>query len=175
MATDPLGTDVVAPEGAAEVADPPAPAPPADSPSAPTAASAWKTQEGELVMLPSGNVARLRRPSIMKMIRSGEMPNPLLSAAIGAMTGAQPLNADEIKQRAEFMTYLVVTAFVEPTVSRDDPPPEGALSLDALSDADQMFVTTWIGQEARALSSFREDGAGASPGDDGAGLRDQAE
>ena len=138
----------------------------------PTSADAWKRDEPETVELPSGNVAVLQRPRIMSMIKRGEVPNPLLEAAVEMATGAK---SSDFAKTIEMMDVLVASAFLEPrvTLERDDDP--ATLWVDDLDDEDKQLVMSWIQSPARAAATFREDGSGDGGGADGAEVRDAAE
>lgn len=139
---------------------------------APTTVDAWPVDEAELHTLPSGGVALLRRPSVMEQLRRGEIPNPLLQAALEVAQG-EPLQ--DYREAAEFLAFSVASAFVEPKVSLDDEPENGELPLSKLSDEDRRYVLVWIQQGVAGLATFREDGAGADGRSDGGGVRDEAE
>lgn len=141
-------------------------------PKAPTSASAWPVDEAELHTLPSGGVALLRRPSVMEQLRRGEIPNPLLQAALEVAQG-EPLQ--DYQQAAEFLAFSVASAFQEPPVSLDDEPENGELPLSAISDEDRRYVLVWIQQGVAGLATFRENGQGADAGGDGSDVRDEAE
>lgn len=138
-----------------------------------TSASAWKTAKPETVELPSGNVAQLQRPKLTTMLKHGLIPNPLLEAALGSVNGEAPSDPREALALVDFM---VSAAFVSPQVVIEAEAPEGALSVDTLSEADKAYVVNWAqGGVREAAESFREGSAGADGGSDGGELRDEAE
>lgn len=141
-------------------------------PAVPTTAASWPVDEAELHTLPSGGVALLRRPSIMEQLRRGEIPNPLLEAALEVAQGS-PLT--DYQEAAEFLAFSVASAFQEPKVSLEDEPDDGELPLSAISDADRQYVLIWIQQGVAGLATFRQDGASTATGSDGGGVRDEAE
>lgn len=163
--------DEETPHLAAATAPEPVATPESDLPE-PTKASAWfRPPASELVELPSGNTARLRKPSLLTMMRQGQIPNHLSMAAVTAATGeASP----DYARTAELIEFMVIAAFVEPEVVADSPG-EGQLSIDQVSDQDKTFVMGWVQSEARAVESFRDDGSGVAGGGDGGDVRDQAE
>lgn len=164
-----------------------------------TPAAAW-TGLPEVVTLPSGNQARLKRVSVLAMLRNGTVPNPLLRVAI-RISGApvdEPDPEPEVEEEAReprpkvtaqdglrFMGLLVAQAFVEPRVTCDvDEHGEpvrlpGCLHLDDVSDDDQKYVLAFAmgsgAQEIDAAEPFRGEPASADGGGDGRGVRDTAE
>lgn len=124
----------------------------------------------ELVELPSGNVARLLRPQLSVMLKRGQIPNPLLPAAVASMDGG----VEDAKAALELVDFLVAAAFVEPKVTVDQDAGEGELSVDALSEADKAFVVKWTQRGVAALATFREERAGTGGGDDGGAVLDEA-
>lgn len=162
-----------------------------------TSAAAWPGL-AEVVELPSGGRARLKRVSVLAMIRNGTVPNPLLRVAIRVSGAPVPDDPDDPEQEGgeprgkvtaqdtlRFMGHLIAHAFVEPRVTLDvdehGQPVRlpGCLHLDDLSDEDQRFVLTFaMGNGARELDAaepFRGEPASADGGGDGRGVRDTAE
>ena len=139
-----------------------------------TEASSWKrSNQPELHELPdSGNVALLRRPSVLEMLRKGEIPNPLLDAALQAAQG-EPLS--DYGEAAEFLSVMVASAFVEPRCLLDGEPGDGEIALEWLADKDRQYVLAWVQEGLAGLAPFRQDGAGARDGGDGEDVRDAAE
>jgi hypothetical protein len=137
-----------------------------------TSAREWKREEPELHELPTANIALLQRPQIMEAMRQGKIPNTLLGAALSSSQGG---GVQDFEEAAEFLAYLVASAFVEPQVSVEDEPPEGVLHISAIADLDRKYVLEWVRGEVAALDSFRGDGPGADAGGDGGDVRDEAE
>jgi len=142
------------------------------SPKTPTAASAWPVEQAEIHELPSGGVALLRRVPVMEMLRRGDIPNPLLDAALNVAQGGA---LTDYQEAAEFLAFSVASAFQEPRISLEDDPPDGELPLSAISDEDRRYVLGWIQQGVAGLGTFREERQGADAGGDGGGIRDEAE
>jgi hypothetical protein len=140
----------------------------------PTAASDWKREatEPELVILPSGNTALLKRPSMLAMMKQGEIPNPLMEAAVDLLDGQAPKDFGGL---VELLEHIAIEAFVEPRISRNGSPQDGEIALSDLSDADKLFVSGWMRGVADEAAPFRTDGPGASAGGDGGEVRDEAE
>lgn len=135
-----------------------------------TSAEAWKVEEAELVALPSGNVAKLKRPQLSGMIRRGEIPNPLLEAAGAYEAGQLPEN---MEQAVQLTDILVAATFVEPTVAVEGHS-DGDLSIDSLSDADKGFVAAWVKRDVAVMARFRGERSGADRGKGRGAVRDAA-
>lgn len=82
-----------------------------------------KYSYGELVELPpffegAPFVARLKRPSLMAMMKSGKIPNELLITANALFTGDtsdSKIDEDYYSQALEVIEILADASFVEPT------------------------------------------------------------
>jgi hypothetical protein len=132
-----------------------------------TPASAWRrqAQEGELYTLPgSGNVARLRRPSLMALLSgAGHVPNPLSDAVLrfmavadDAKTEAQKLEA--YQRNVRVFVEIAKLCMVEPRLAIGRPPDydAGEIAPDDLHDRDLLFIYYDVCQgPARALTEFR--------------------
>lgn len=136
----------------------------------PTSAKAWQREEPEPHRLPSGNVAVLVRPQIFTMLRHGQIPNPLMSAALDVIEGNAAANIDET---LDLCLILVSAAFADPAVTLEGAT-NGALSIDDVSDADKRYVLDWAMRGVVAATPFRDDRPGDEPGRDGGDVQDDA-
>jgi hypothetical protein len=150
------------------------PRPRLEAEAAGTAPSEWKRDNlPQAHTLPSGNIAVLRRPSLMEMLRHGEIPNPLLDVALEVAQG-QPLT--DYKQAAEFLSVMVANAFVEPRMTTEDEPiAEGEIAISWLDDNDRQYVMAWVQKGIAGIAPFRKDGAGPRGSGDGEDVRDAPE
>lgn len=139
-----------------------------------TPAREWKRQLPEPHTLPdSGNRALLQRSSLLGKLRKGEVPNPLMGTA---MQLVQSSAADmDFQVAAEFLDWMVASAFVEPRCVVDTEPADGEIAVDWLSDRDRQYVLGWVQEGIRAVAPFRGKRPGAAGGGDGEGVRDAAE
>jgi hypothetical protein len=165
------------------------------TPEKPSGVAAWKkASAGELVELPSGKRALLRRPRAFAMIAKDEIPNPMLAFVMDAAGLGEGLKEGEEDKRSDqdyatYMLWIVSRAFVEPRFHYPDPakpdekPPADWLTVEDVDDSDLMFVFSWSQQidmsalEAALgdLSPFPDLSAGADDGGDGEGVRPAAE
>lgn len=115
-------------------------------------------QRGTVVELPPFGpdqpfIARLRRPSMMGLARSGKIPNQLLDAAnrmfFGDKGRAVKYDQEALTQTFEVIDVLCEAAFVEPKYS------ELKQVGVELSDDQYMFIFNFIQQGVKALDSFR--------------------
>ena len=121
-----------------------------------------KISEGEIVELPSfaeGHpfVARLKRPSMLSMIKAGKIPNELLTDANNLFAkGPGRVANEKISDPAMMSNMFVImdevckASFVEPTYE------EIVKSGVELTDEQQMFVFTYSQSGVKALKSFRQ-------------------
>ena len=115
--------------------------------------------KGDLVELPpfAQNrpfVARLSRPSLMKLVEQGRIPNTLLGRAnelfsAGIAGAFDEENEEALKQLFELMEIICEASFVEPTYE------EIKESGITLTDEQRMFVYNYGQAGVKALESFR--------------------
>lgn len=115
---------------------------------------------GELVELPkfknnSEFVARLRRPSLLKLVRSGKIPNTLLTKTNELfIESGKGFDTDDTKLLDELFEVLEIIAgetFVEPKYE------EIVNAGIELTDEQLMFLFTYSQQGVRDLESFRTE------------------
>lgn len=116
--------------------------------------------KGTLVKLPPFGPnqdfwARLKRPSMLDMIKNGEIPNSLLDTASSLFAeGTQMLegtNSDAVKELFDVIDKLCEATFVEPKYNDLK---EAGIKL---TDEQMMFVFSYTQNGVKALESFRED------------------
>ena len=116
--------------------------------------------QGELVELPpfvQGQkfIARLKRPSMMKLIKNGQIPNSLLRAANSLFVGKtdEEVDMDDefLKDLLGVIDVLAEATFVEPRW--EDIKSKGI----ELTDEQYMFIFNYTQRGVNALESFREN------------------
>lgn len=166
-----------------------------------SSAKDWKKSSSGLgliheVSVPSGNVARLRRPGMDTFIKLGMIPNSMMSIIQRNITKAQRgQEPDEASVAAELAKLIedpekiadilgladkvLCYCAVEPKVSMppDDPDERDndVLYADEVDMDDKMFIFSWAVGGAEDLASFRSGqaaGVGAVP--PGADVADEA-
>lgn len=114
--------------------------------------------KGQLVELPSFGegqpfFARLRRPSMLALAKSGKIPNSLLATANRMFDSSlDNKNENMLKDFYTVIETILEAAFVEPTYQE---------IKDAgvqLSDDQLIFVFNYTQQGVRALDQFRPNG-----------------
>ena len=114
--------------------------------------------KGQLVELPSFGegqpfFARLRRPSMLALAKSGKIPNSLLATANRMFDSSlDTKNENMLKDFYMVIETILEAAFVEPTYQE---------IKDAgvqLSDDQMIFVFNYTQQGVRALDQFRPNG-----------------
>lgn len=100
-------------------------------------------------------VARLKRPSLLGMVKQGKIPNTLLVRAnelfVQDGTGFDPDEQDMMSQMFDVLELMAKETFVEPTYEQ---------MKDAgveLTDEQMMFIFNYAQQGVRALESFRAE------------------
>jgi len=122
-----------------------------------TPASEWAA-ETELVTLPSGHVAELRRPDVIDLIANGEDAPDLLTSVVLAQINRKArtleLTPETLPQVMQMMNLIVAASFVAPKVPDE-------LPLARLSFNDKSFVFAWaLGAQYEAAANFRHQQAG---------------
>lgn len=95
-----------------------------------TSGKAWRT-EGTVVKLPSGKVARLRKPDAMSLLApNGQMPDSLIGFIMdgGIGSGEQSL-AEALPEMLPLFDRAVLKTFIEPKVLKN-PEPNGTGEVD---------------------------------------------
>lgn len=118
-----------------------------------------KYSQGTLVNLPAFGseqpfTARLKRPSILALAKSGKIPNTLMSAAISLFSGKTSevmtsTNPEALTSLFEIMEILCDAAFVEPTWK------ELKDNKIELTDEQLMAVFQFTQDGIKALEPFR--------------------
>lgn len=119
-----------------------------------------KLAEGELVELPSFKsdekiLVRLRRPSLMQLVKMGKIPNDLLVEANKLFVqggGAVSKNVDDpnaLKNMVDIMECICEQAFVEPTYKQIK---EAGIQL---TDSQFLAVFEYTQNGVANLKSFR--------------------
>lgn len=96
-------------------------------------------------------VARLRRPSMMALAKSGKIPNALLTTANSLFLKGGVDAADEsvMKDVLSVVDVLCAAAFVEPTYKQIQ---DAGVEL---TDEQYMFIFNYTQQGIKALQPFR--------------------
>lgn len=114
-------------------------------------------RKGAIVQLPpfaSGQpfVARLRRPSMMALMRNGKIPNTLLSTAQDLFNGNVAVktenNNDSISELLEVLDILCEAMFVEPSFS------QLTKAGIELTDEQYTFLFSYSQQGVKAVEPF---------------------
>ena len=115
---------------------------------------------GEIVKLPpfiqgQDFYAKLRRPSMLKLVQSGQIPNSLLRTANMLFSGGvnEELDRDDEFMKALFdlIDVLAGAVFVEPSWS------ELKQAEIELTDEQYMFIFNYTQEGVKQLEPFRED------------------
>jgi hypothetical protein len=115
-----------------------------------------RRQEGELVTLPSGMVARLRRIHILDLVEQGEIPASLATLASELVSASRTnLNAGAMKRYGQIVNRVVRAAMVEPRVG--DEPTKEQLAVDELEMLDRLAIFNYGNVSTRSLRLFRPE------------------
>jgi hypothetical protein len=132
------------------------------APTKPTAAVSWRRarEEGELITLPSGNVARLRPVALDVLITSGGIPDLLTPIAAKTLwSETDPADIAQASELAEGFAKLVnaimPAAFIEPRVV-ENPTADDEIGLDDIQFDDKVAVFNLVTAGAYTLRKFRE-------------------
>lgn len=115
---------------------------------------------GEIVKLPpfiqgQDFYAKLRRPSMMKLVQSGQIPNSLLRTANMLFSGGvdKELDRDDefMKDMFDLIDALAGAVFVEPSWT------ELKNAGIELTDEQYMFIFNYTQEGVKALEPFREN------------------
>ena len=150
----------------------------------PTPAKAWRQprEEGYLITLPSGNIARLRPVALDVLILSGELPDllsPIAAKMLWEETDVAELaNAAELATgTAKLMNHVCRAAMMEPVVAAvGEEPKDGEIALEDIDFQDKSIIFQLAISPAVAMRNFRDrQAAGVDTVQDGEGDGDKAE
>lgn len=126
------------------------------SPKVTTLSDLQQYSQGQLVQLPNFAenqpfVARLRRPSMMALAKTGKIPNSLLNTANSLFMGkgVDSNNEGALKEVLSIVDILCEASFVEPTYSQLK---EAGVEL---TDEQYMAIFNYTQQGIKALQPFR--------------------
>lgn len=132
----------------------------------PTAGSVWRNprEEGVVVLLPSGNAARLRPVGFDLIVRLGRLPEGLVSVAIDAINGGEgkfeaPKTRKDVETYVDFYNAICECSFIQPRIVTE-PKGEDEIALEDLSWADKKYVSQFLNLPAAHLAVFRQEQTG---------------
>lgn len=134
-------------------------------PTAATAAVLWRKarEEGVLITLPSGNVAKLKPVALDSLLLAGRIPDmltPIVAKMLWADEGTETDQIAEVvemaKGFADLVNLIIPAVFVEPVVIAEGEPGEGEITLDDISFEDKVTVFQLATSGAATLTKFRE-------------------
>lgn len=132
----------------------------------PTPAAEWRKprEEGYLITLLSGNVARLRPVALDVLILSGEIPD--LLSPLAAKLLFEEVEIDQIRDASELaagtarlFNHVCQAAFLEPRIVDEVTDPDTEITLEDISFADKSLVFQLAIQPAEVLRNFRDQQA----------------
>lgn len=71
------------------------------------------------VHLPSGMVVDIELPNLGLLIKSGEIPNPLIDSAIEFGAGQEP-SREALEQSWDFVSWIIPRTVVNPKITQED-------------------------------------------------------
>lgn len=128
-----------------------------------TSGAEWRKpwEEGVVVRLPSGNVARLRDVTLELMVLRGGIPDgmtPIVSKIFEGKANELPgfQTVDEMRDYIELRDNICRVAFVNPRIV-DEPTADDEIHIDALDQQDKWFVYGLLNAPVRELERFRDE------------------
>lgn len=137
---------------------------------APTSAAqfrkaAQERNEGALITLSSGNVVRIARPSVGKLIKTGQLPSELANAAIKVQAGGNTSTQD-LDKFMQYQERLVSLALLSPKIAENPNYDNDEIALDDLADDEQTEILLYVNGGLDALAKFRQQRQSVSAGPD---------
>lgn len=84
-----------------------------------TTAAAWKKAKRHTITLPSGVQVDVEVPNLPLLVKTGQLPNDLVSEAITSIQGGK-LTPELISQQSDFYDKLVSITVKEPALTEED-------------------------------------------------------
>lgn len=123
----------------------------------------WVPQPEE-VTLPSGKIAKLKRPDLVDLIAGdGEIPDLLSNLVISMTSGAgkttelsmDKLDRQQLKELLKSLNVIAIACFVEPKLCEGDTPLGDAIPVAWVKFEDKAHVMAWaLGGRYEAAKSF---------------------
>lgn len=79
---------------------------------------AWKNKSKHEITLPSGAEIAIKIPNLPQLIKTGQIPNELIDAAIGAQDMTP--DRESVVKQAEIYNMIVALTVIEPKVTEED-------------------------------------------------------
>lgn len=86
---------------------------------APKDVAGWKNAKRHTIVLHSGVSVDIEIPNLAQMIKTGQIPNDLMEAAMGAMQ-KQRITPELLSEQADFYEKLVVMTVKNPEITEED-------------------------------------------------------
>ena len=127
------------------------------------------SKEGEPIKLPSGNVFRLTKPTISKLLKQNVFPQELVSAAIKLDSDRfDPTTKEDYLQYLRLIDQIVYRACVSPKISlEEENVDENSVYIDDLDDTDKVAIYIYVQMGVKPFESFRGE---QQNGDSGSGM-----
>lgn len=130
-----------------------------------TSGAAWRKprEEGYVVRLPSGNMARLRPVALDMLIVGGKLPDlltPIAAKSLWTETDTATLG-DQVelaKGYAELVNLIVPNAMMDPVIV-EKPEADNEITLDDLEFSDKVAIFQLASGGTTLLKNFREQQA----------------
>ena len=125
-----------------------------------TSVKEWRAprEEGVIIPLPSGRVAKLRYCGLEEMSTRGMIPDDLTSLA-AEMVFEQKAAVEIVrtlgKRAIDFLNIVVTAAFMEPKVSLEDDLADDEISIHDIDLIDKQAVFMFVTGPTQALRLFR--------------------
>jgi hypothetical protein len=86
-----------------------------------TTKTSWKKAAVHEITLPSGTVISIKLPNLSLMMKTGNIPNGLIDAAVGAQDGSEAkLTREMIESQWDFSAFLVAHTVVDPQLTEEE-------------------------------------------------------
>lgn len=128
-----------------------------------TPGSAWRRprEQGEIVTLPSGNVARVRPVAVDALLAAGRIPDLLSGVAAKTLwtetdTATIAEQAETAKHFADLINLIVPLVMLEPRVV-DNPEGDEQIALDDIEFSDKIAIFQLATGGSTVLRQFRLD------------------
>lgn len=110
--------------------------------------------EGEILEFPSGLKVQVKRPQLAAMIKSGVIPQSLLTTALDVSSGKDIKDTGGVQKAIEVMEIILYHSFVNPKLVKETPQ-AGEISIDDLTDDDRAFAFAYVQAGEAGLRKFR--------------------
>ncbi len=132
-----------------------------------TSAKQWVETQKEVLPLPSGNTAILKKADLIDLLAQGAIPDTLtgqVEQLLNSGQGKMDLPLDQFEEFAKLLDKVALACFVQPRLvadQADENLEENILWVGNVKASDKIYIFEWANKESEQVTPFRPQSTGA--------------